>query len=92
MANSYPIGTLRDMAAIPEDALPRFLAELPTILREARGFFDMQEKFNAEFGDIGQMQAGVPSWVDDDLDQMTARFTVDGEDEPFATTTVKRRV
>lgn len=28
----YPVGTLNDIAAIPKDALPRFLAELPAIL------------------------------------------------------------
>ena len=36
----YKIGTLDQMAAIPAEALPRFLAELPAILRNVRDIAD----------------------------------------------------
>ena len=38
---TYPVATLQDIAAIPADALPRFLAELPTMLETVRLFVDM---------------------------------------------------
>lgn len=36
MADRYPITTLAQMADIPEEAMPRFLAELPAILKTIR--------------------------------------------------------
>jgi transposase len=33
---TYPVATLQDIAAIPADALPRFLAELPTMLERSK--------------------------------------------------------
>lgn len=39
-APRYPANTIAEMAEIPEEALPRFLAELPDILRHIRQIED----------------------------------------------------
>lgn len=87
-APEYPIGTLRQMAAIPEDALPRFLAELPTIIAEARKAYAAADKVNAILDGAATITTLDPSWVDDDLDQFTT--TVKSGGEVIGTSTIKR--
>ena len=53
----YPIDTLLDMAAIPEEALPRFLAELPAILATQRALSGLLVGIPFESGGM--------TWVDD---------------------------
>jgi hypothetical protein len=71
-AAQYPIDTLVEMAAIPEEALPRFLAELPMILGEVRRMLGVMDTFNSTF--VGEMEmqplAGA-SWTDDDKGEGT---------------------
>lgn len=67
--NSYPIGTLLEMAAIPAEAQARFLAELPSILGEVRRVTEVQRIFNAQFAGVLQFNLegeGPPVWIDDD--------------------------
>lgn len=85
---SYPIASLFDMAAIPEEALPRFLAELPTILAETRRFVALHKAFNSALEGDAEISFGVPKWIDDDLNQLTS--TIHSAGEQVASTTVKR--
>lgn len=85
---SYPIGTLLDMAAIPDEALPRFLAELPTILSETRRMREAHKVLNALLEGDAEVSFGIPEWIDDDLNQLTSTVTM-GEEE-VASITVKR--
>lgn len=67
----YPIGTLREMASIPAEALPRFLAELPLILEEAKRAYAAQDAVNAALAGVAKMSDdGSPEWVDDDLNEV----------------------
>lgn len=84
----YAIGTLFDMAAIPEDAQLRFLAELPTILSETRRMLEIHAAFNAAMGGDAELSLGVPEWIDDDLDQLTSTVSTGGEQ--LASITIKR--
>jgi hypothetical protein len=79
MSASYPIGTLEQMAAIPEEALPRFLAELPAILAEQREWTAISAGLQVIVGDAGKVVPASPEWIDDDLDQLTRSIAV-GDD------------
>lgn len=75
-AARYPVDTLTQMAAIPEDVLPRFLAELPVMLAEmraVRGAIDIVNKGAGEalFGDVNFTGA---EWVDDDKQTIDQRI------------------
>jgi hypothetical protein len=61
----YNIATLADMAAIPESARSRFLAELPRLLSTV-----------AEIGGIATLKEC--DWIDDDKDLTTVRLETDG--------------
>jgi hypothetical protein len=74
-APEYPIGTLLEMAAIPDEAMPRFLAELPTILAETRQYAEVLATIGEMVGGAGKVTAR-PKWVDDDLDQLTRSITL----------------
>jgi hypothetical protein len=57
MSASYPVSTLAEMAEIPEEALPRFLAELPAILTTMR-------QLKAAAPDLAeQAKANAPRWI-----------------------------
>lgn len=62
----YNIETLADMAAIPESARGRFLAELGSILATV-----------AESQGIAIIQGG--EWIDDGKGESTVRLHADGE-------------
>ncbi|GEM_PF-5356587 len=53
----YKIGTLDQMAAIPEEALPRFLAELPDILQMVRDVTEAASTLGA------QARESAPWWL-----------------------------
>lgn len=82
-APTYPIATLHDMARIPVEALPRFLAELPAILGEVRHVQSVQDTFNAQFEGVMKFNiedAGKPEWIDDDLGVATITVSLpDGD-------------
>ena len=61
----YSVATLADMAAIPEEALPRFLAELPSMLVEIRRAEEYREALQALLGEGAEVQAMTPQWIDD---------------------------
>lgn len=84
-APKYPIGTLFQMAEIPEEALPRFLAELPAIIAQTRSFLQAQRAFNAAFVRDLALSTVEPSWIDDDKGQ--ASLTVRAGDEIVAQVT-----
>ena len=76
------------MTQIPEEALPRFLAELPNIIAEARRYYDAMDEVAAALGFVAEDD---PQWVDDDLNQVTVSMTEKGEDEPFMAASFKRK-
>lgn len=61
MENKYPINTLEQVAAIPEEAMPRFLAELPSILAEIRRMSAMKE----QLAGIADLTLAGFNWLDD---------------------------
>lgn len=56
----YPCETIDDMARIPEEALPRFLAELPNLIATVR----QMEAINRMFTVPPMIRSGA-DWVDD---------------------------
>lgn len=74
MADKYPIATLLDIAAIPEEAFPRFMAELPDIVAATRRYISVQNEVNAEFG-LPIMQFAVPEWIDDDKGELRVKVS-----------------
>lgn len=68
MSAEYPIDTLAQMAAIPDEALPRFFAELPAILQSARKTPGLKDAMQAMVGDDVKFVACGVRWVDDNLD------------------------
>jgi hypothetical protein len=71
---AYPVRTIFQMADIPEEALPRFMAELPAILAQLRMVKDLASRFNKGFGDVAVLNfedAGDPLWTDDDRGEVT---------------------
>ena len=85
----YKVGTMLDIARIPPDALPRFMAELPEML----GMLREVDKFHKGMAEqapdqeiakemLTQSEAHLLSgleWVDDGKDDF--RFTMTGKDE-----------
>lgn len=85
----YPNYTLTDMARIPADALPRYLAELPAILESVRQIETAREAIAAEIRSkapwplrllplsmfAGAVDIGLKraEWVDDDKGTVTVR-------------------
>ena len=59
----YPVGTLADMAAIPEDRLHAFIAELPAMLASLRGLLKASEALEAM--GLAKITQGTPTWCDD---------------------------
>lgn len=86
-AAEYPIGTLYDMADIPEEAMPRFLAELPLILADVKRVKIMMGGFNEAFNGMMAMRAEQPSWVDDDLGVCNMTVNADGVEGGMIVTT-----
>lgn len=58
----YPVATLEQMAEIPEEALPRFLAELPTLLDHVRALKELSAMLD---GALVMHRGGDPVWIDD---------------------------
>ena len=58
----YPVNTLQEMAAIPEDRLPEFLEELPEILRMVRLH-------------KGLVLDGKCTWVDEDAHMGMVKYS-----------------
>lgn len=75
----YPVLTLFDMAKIPEEALPRFIQELPYLLDAAREIEEAagypQKIIEMELILTDQK----PSWIDDDKGTFSIHLEVDGE-------------
>ncbi len=88
-AMKYPIGSLFDMARIPEEARGRFLAELPVMLDMAAAQIAMGDAlgFRIELD-------GAPHWIDDDLGQATVghRVLVNGEEVAKSSVTITHGV
>lgn len=76
MGKEYTVGTIQDMARIPEEALPRFLAELPVML----GYVRNLQNANSDLAGLGvAVDMGAPTWVDDDLQTATFDFIEEGQ-------------
>ncbi len=87
MAPEYPINTLAEMAAIPEEAMSRFLAELPDILAEMRRLNALMDTLEVIAGARPEY-AGM-SWCDDALDEFRPTFSVG--DQEVGSFAIKRR-
>jgi hypothetical protein len=99
MTARYPVSTLAQMAEIPEEALPRFLAELPAILATMRQLDaaapDLAEeaKRNAPWwarwmvtADTTRRAIGASrnmTWVDDDKGMATVTLAMTENSEPL---------
>lgn len=65
-APEYTIETLLDIASLPEDAFPRFLAELPAMIAHMRALKLVVAEANALTGsDALAMRSTPVVWVDD---------------------------
>jgi len=84
MNNQYPVGTILEMAAIPEEAFPRFVAELPEMVAMLRNMLAMNGVLEALGGKIVPQ---APIWVDDD--KRTGTVTIRHEGEVVASVKVK---
>ena len=73
----YNIATLADMAAIPESARGRFLAELPSILSNMTQMQEISAIMQSL--DLGGVKPGVAVWIDDDKGESTVKIHADGE-------------
>lgn len=77
-APQYKVETLVDMARIPEEALPRFLAELPDMIRMARPMVMLADASDGAF------KLTIPAvWIDDDKGEFSTSVEVNG-DEVFS--------
>jgi hypothetical protein len=73
----YNIETLADMAAIPESARGRFLAELPSILSTMSQMQEISAIMQSV--GLGRIKPGVAVWIDDDKGESTVKIHADGE-------------
>ena len=64
----YPVDTLNQIAAIPDEALPRFMAEFPDFIRTWREFGKQDLPGVVSIGAV---------WIDDDDGEI--RLSVNGE-------------
>ena len=78
MSATYPVDTLANMAAIPEDVLPRFLEELPSMLASIRRMQGIVAAANEAAGvDVLVMPAiSGATWTDDDKREFRETITV----------------
>ncbi len=78
MAARYPIATLEQMAAIPQELWPRLLAEMPDILAATARFMAAAAALD------GALQVGTDSfvWVDDGEGEL--RVTLKSQDGEVA--------
>lgn len=74
--SEYPISTLHDMSSIPEEALGRFLTELPKILDEVRAMKGVINSFN-DTSEGMVMHDHTVCWVDEDSGKSTVTFSID---------------
>jgi hypothetical protein len=97
-SNGYPIVTLWDMAQIPEEAMPRFLAELPEILRAYREIDAASDSLSAEARTKvpwflrwivtpevtrAALRRAAAEWIDDDKKTATVRMRFAENSEDF---------
>lgn len=69
----YPCGTIAEMAAIPLEARPRFLAELPKLLE----IIDATAELHRATQKLGmRVEMATPVWVDDDKGTTTISVTL----------------
>lgn len=73
-AARYPVGTIFEMAAIPADARPRFLSELPNMLETIEGLNAVNQMFEG----VASVELQTPIWVDDDKGTRTMTLRSEG--------------
>lgn len=77
--NRYPLGTFAEIADIPDEAMPRFLDELPHIIKQYAEYTAAVNQINANIGAVGKIIIQPPIWIDDDKSEATIRIR-QGED------------
>ena len=93
--NEYPIDTLSQMAAIPEEAMPRFLAELPHMLASIRRMKSIVAVANEVAGaEVLEMPpVSGATWTDDDKGEFTETVRVGSiAGEPAYTVTRRGKI
>lgn len=80
MNNEYKIATLADIADIPEDALPRFIAELPTMLGYVRMMKAAAKMTSQATGVELELEIPSPTWIDDGEEFHRVTVSVLGSD------------
>ncbi len=82
IAPTYPIDTLSSMAAIPEEALPRFLGELQVILGQIRLLQAAVQMANDAVGEDVLKASSVEGavWIDDDKRTIDQTIEIAGMD------------
>jgi hypothetical protein len=99
MSKRYPARTIVDLAAIPEDVLPRFMEELPAILKAIRQIEASVDTLAAEARAKAPwflrwaitpetirssiLKSSPMVWVDDGKKTATVSMAVKHGDDPF---------
>lgn len=78
-APRYPVATLEQMAEIPLDALPRFLAELPALIGHMKAIKAIGGMFSEL--ELGTIETQEPVWIDDNLHTGTSTFSTPNGEE-----------
>lgn len=87
-APRYKIGTIEQMAAIPEEARGRFLTELPEILASVARAIEMHSVVNQVLGSEA-LTLGIPEWIDDTKGEASYTVTDAGTGDRVFSATVK---
>lgn len=72
-AKEYKVATILDIARIPEEALPRFIEELPSIVEYLRPYAAIEHTLDPE---KAQLLTEAALWVDDGKNEHSASIRV----------------
>ena len=61
----YPVDTLEQIALIPDEALPRFLAEFPHMIQKVKKYTEYAAAVNIIMEGVAKIEAQGMIWVDD---------------------------
>jgi hypothetical protein len=83
-AKEYPVDTLAQMAAIKDEAMPRFIGEFPVLLEQARRMVEYRRLMGIILEGVGEVADGGVIWLDDGERNVTLSLETD-EGEQIAT-------
>ncbi|TZG25627.1 hypothetical protein [Sphingomonas montanisoli] len=82
--NRYRVHSLLDLARVPEDALPRLMAELPALLTAMRPMALLIDAMKASGEDVTEAEAALVQsceWIDDTKGELTINARVQTGDD-----------